>query len=147
MILSLLYRTWLLSALLCLFSCSDHHSGEFIGGSLVDTMTKDELASPSRHLASAPQTPIVSFVVIYEGDLTTMLTHEHSAFRYLIDAYDLQLDAPSAIDQIDEVYQKVTLYAHTPLDAPLEVGKKLSLVDEVLMVQVGEADADEGLIE
>lgn len=139
---------WLLCALvLCLFSCGDHPSEQLVNSSLVDTMTKDELIGPNRHLASQPQSSIISFSVIYEGDLNTMLTDKHSAFKYLVETYDLQLDSPAPIDAMNEAYQKITLYAHTDIDDPIEVGKRLSLVEEVLMVQVGEASEDEGLLQ
>ena len=120
----------LICALLLSFvsSCSDHPPEEYMNSSIVDTMTKDELVGPSRHLASQPEVAIISFSVIYEGDLDAMLTDEHSAFKYLVDAYDLQLDSPSPIDPKDETYHKITLYAHTNIDDPIEVGKRLSLV-------------------
>lgn len=76
-----------------------------------------------------------------------MLTDEHSAFKYLIETYDLHLDSPVPIDTTDEIYKEITLYAHTEIDDPIEVGKRLSLVEEVLMVQVGEASEDEGLLQ
>lgn len=143
--LSSLPRHFLYALLLCLVSCSEQPPEEL--GSLVNTMTKDELVGPNRHLASEPQAAIISFSVIYDGDLDAMLTDEHSAFKYLIEAYDLQLDSPSPIDGTEDPYQKITLYAHTAIDDPIEVGKRLSLVEEVLMVQVGEASDDEGLIQ
>ena len=149
MIPSLHRHQWLLYALLffCLLSCTQRDSESFAGGNIVGNISREDLIGPSRNLDAAPQAPVTSFIVIYEGDLTTMLTEEHSAFKYLVETYELQIDTPSSVDELDDAYKKITLYTTSRLDAPVDIGKKLSLVHEVLMVQVGEADAEEGLIQ
>lgn len=133
--------------LLCLFSCSDHHTDEVIGSSIAgDSIDAKDVPLQTRRPPEDAITRIVSFQIVYEGDLNAMLTREHSAFKYLINTYELQMDTPNNIDELDNQYKVLTLYTHLPLDSPVEVGKKLSLIDEVLMVQVGDAAPDEGIL-
>ncbi|WMX13053.1 hypothetical protein [Aureispira sp. CCB-E] len=130
-----LLTNFLFSFLLFLFivSCNDHKNNETFGTSILDTMSNEKIGHSTRAFVEEKEETMVSFTVIYNGDLTKMTTDENSAFKKLIENYNLEIQKPF---EIDEENKGIVLVPQAPLAAPIKVGKEISLVDEVLMVEV-----------
>jgi|VirMetMinimDraft_7_1064189.scaffolds.fasta_scaffold57272_3 hypothetical protein len=127
-------------ALLLLVSCNDNMSTETFGTNILDTMPNEKIEQNTRAFTEAKEeVEVVSFTVIYNGDLTQMSTAENSAFKALLKTYNLEMQKPF---EIDEEYKGIILVPIIPLIAPIEVGKEISLVDEVLMVEVDHVEKE-----
>lgn len=135
---TLFYITFLLFTI----SCNDHTNNEAFGTSILDTMSNEKIGSSTRAFTEEGgenENP-VRFTVIYNGDLTQMTTDENSNFKILLETYALEIENPF---EIDEQNKGFVLVPTTPLDEPIEVGREISLLDEVLMVEVDNVKKEE----
>lgn len=133
--ITLFYVTFLLLTI----SCNDRPNNETFGTSILDTMSNEKIGSSTRTFTEEKEN-LVSFTVIYNGDLTQMTTDENSNFKVLIETYALKIEKPF---EIDEENKGFVLVPTTPLAEPIEVGKEISLLDEVLMVEVDNVKKEE----
>jgi hypothetical protein len=133
----------LCSFLVLLFtvSCNDSTNNETFGTSILDTMSNEKIGHSTRaYIEDKKEEALVSFTVIYNGDLTQMVNDDNSAFKALLKTYGLEMQKPF---EIDEENKGIVLVPTTPLAAPIAVGKEISLVDEVLMVEVDNVTKEE----
>jgi hypothetical protein len=63
-----------------------------------------------------------------------MTTDNNSPFKILLETYTLEIQR---VFELDEENKGIILVPVIPLVAPIEIGKEISLIDEVLMVEVG----------
>lgn len=75
----------------------------------------------------------VRFIVYYTGDISTVMNDNDSYFKTFMDVYNLKLISTFKIDETNNGF---TLEAKDALDFPTEVAKEMSLIDEVLMIEV-----------
>lgn len=115
-------------------NCSGPNIDHSFGTTILDTMSNEKLQGNTRAFIedSEDHEPKVTFTVIYSGDLENMKTAD-SEFRILLETYSLEITKPF---EIDEENKGFVLVATTKLVAPIEVGKEISLLDQVLMVEV-----------
>jgi hypothetical protein len=115
------------------------------GTTILDTMSNDKLQSSTRAsidgFEDENQVP-VTFTVIHSGDIDQMSKSDESDFKALLEAYGLEMR--ESFD-IDEENRGIVLVASSKLMAPIEVGKEISMVDQVLMVEVGNVDREGGV--
>lgn len=132
---SLLYNLFFsFLVLLFIVSCNDTNNKDTFGTSILDTMSNEKIGVSTRAFIEDEQEKVlVSFTVIYNGDLTQMTTDENSSFKRLLETYSLEAQNPF---EIDEENKGIILVPTTPLAAPIKVGKEISLINEVLMVEV-----------
>jgi len=132
---SLLYNLFFsFLVLLFIVSCNDTNNKDTFGTSILDTMSNEKIGVSTRAFIEDEQERVlVSFTVIYNGDLTQMTTDENSSFKRLLETYGLEAQNPF---EIDEENKGIILVPTTPLAAPIKVGKEISLINEVLMVEV-----------
>jgi len=120
--------------LLFITSCDDNTINETFGTSILDTMSNEKIGHSTRtFIEKEEEKTSVSFIVIHNGDLTKMVNDENSALKALIETYNLEVQKPFEIDTENRGFILVTT---TILVAPIEVGKEISLINEVLMVEV-----------
>jgi hypothetical protein len=119
--------------ILILFSsCNDRTSNEPFGTSVFSTMSEEEKVYSTRTSVKYKEEVLVRFTVIYDGDFTKMTTND-SPLQALLETYNLKIKDPF---ELDKENKGLILVPAIPLTAPIEVGKELSLIDEVLMVEV-----------
>jgi hypothetical protein len=126
----------LLSCLILLFlaSCNDATNDDAFGTSILDTMSNEKIGHHTRAFVEIKQEKdLVSFTVIYNGDITKMSTDNNSSFKALLETYNLEMQKPF---EIDEENKGIVLVPLIPLMDPIAVGKEISLIHEVLMVEV-----------
>ncbi len=93
------------------------------------SMNVDDIyASRSASISSANE---VSFTIVHQDDL-----NNSSEFQAILETYNLEQESTASIDG-DMV--AITLRAKSNLDSPVEIGKDLSMIEEVLMVKVNNA--------
>lgn len=128
----------LISALFLLLlasSCSDSHLEQNINADLINTIGEDKLYSATRAV-SEETTRQMSFTVIYSGDLNAMLADDNHALNTILNTYDLAIDSRF---EIDEEHKGIIIIPILPVDNPIALGKTISLIDEVMMVEVENA--------
>lgn len=127
--------------ILCLLvSCNDNTANDPFGTTTLHTMSDDDIGHSTRTFVEYGQEEItVSFTVIYTGDLLK-ITNDNSAFKILLNTYNLEIQRQF---KLDEENKGIVLAPVIPLAAPIEVGKEISLIDEVLMVEVQNANKEE----
>jgi len=127
--------------LILLASCNDRTKNEPFGTSIINTMSEKEISHKTRAFTEyEPEEVLVRFTVIYNGDFTQMTTDDNSPFKALLETYNLEIQKPFDIDKENKGF---ILVPTIPLAAPVEVGKEISLIEEVLMVEVGNATKEE----
>lgn len=82
---------------------------------------------------TTPQETKVRFIVYYNGDLSAVMNDKDSYIKTFMDVYDLKLISTFKIDENNSGF---TLEPKTPLDFPTEVAREISLMDNVLMIEV-----------
>lgn len=133
----------LLSCLiLCLLtSCNDNTKNDPFSTTTLHTISEDNIGHSTRAFVEYGQEEItVSFTVIYTGDLLKMTTDNNSAFKILLNTYNLEIQRQF---KLDEENKGIVLAPVIPLVAPVEVGKEISLINEVLMVEVQNVSKEE----
>lgn len=104
-------------------------------------MPEDNIGHSTRAFIEAKQEEAaVHFTVIYNGDLTKMTTDDNSPFKILLKTYNLDIQREF---ELDEKNKGIILVPIIPLLAPIEVGKDISLIDEILMVEVHNTNKEE----
>jgi hypothetical protein len=73
------------------------------------------------------------FIVYYSGDLSAVMNDKDSYIKTFMDVYHLKLVSTFKIDEENGGF---TLEATEELDFPTEVAKEISLIDNVLMIEV-----------
>ncbi|WMX15400.1 MULTISPECIES: hypothetical protein [unclassified Aureispira] len=73
------------------------------------------------------------FIVYYSGDLSPVLNDKDSYMKTFMDVYNLTLISTFKIDETNSGF---TLEAKEALDFPTEVAREISLITNVLMVEV-----------
>lgn len=120
----------LASTLLLLGACNGKPVDTFTATSIVNQLESNEALLYTNRAATKKELP--SFNLIYEGDLESLLANEGTIDK-LIKEYQLEITHSFDVDQSSRL---ITLQAIVPLAAPIEVGKILSLGNQVLMVEV-----------
>jgi hypothetical protein len=128
-----------------LSSCGDKSMTTSFGTSILDTMSNDKLLGNTRaaHFEDKEDKKKVTFTIIYNGNLKEMASNDNSLFKAMLEAYGFQMQKPF---EIDEKNKGIVLVPSSPLKSPIEVGKAISLIDEVLMVQVTNVNKSEGSV-
>ena len=134
--------SFLISTMIIFFmvtACSDKSMNTTSGTTILETMSNDKLQSNTRTSMDLQNEDIVTFTVIYDGDLEAMASKEASTFKALLETYNLQMEKPF---EIDGGIKGIVLVPSSELAAPVEVGKEISVVDEVLMVEVSNVNSE-----
>lgn len=79
------------------------------------------------------QETTVRFIVYYSGDLSAVMQDKDSYIKTFMEVYDLRLISTFKIDEENSGF---TLEAKKTLDFPTEVAREMSLIDNVLMIEV-----------
>ncbi|MBL4651231.1 MAG: hypothetical protein JKY03_15985 [Aureispira sp.] len=79
------------------------------------------------------QETTVHFIVYYSGDLSVVMQDKDSYIKTFMEVYDLRLISTFKIDEENSGF---TLEAKKTLDFPTEVAREMSLIDNVLMIEV-----------
>lgn len=75
----------------------------------------------------------VRFIVYYNGDLSTVMKDKDSYIKTFMDVYNLKLINTFKIDENNSGF---TLEPQKTLDFPREVAREISLIDNVLMIEI-----------
>lgn len=73
------------------------------------------------------------FIVYYSGDLSLVMKDKNSYIKTFMEVYNLKLISSFKIDETNSGF---TLEAQEVLDFPTEVAREMSLIDNVLMIEV-----------
>lgn len=118
-------------------SCSDQG---FMNASLVDTISAKEIMENSVNRArkqvetkTNEEEQLVSFSVIYTGDLDLILLDESSTLYQAVNIHQLNLQDPF---EIDEEMKGIILRSYTKIEKPIELAKFISNGENILMVEV-----------
>ncbi|CAA6823935.1 MAG: Unknown protein [uncultured Aureispira sp.] len=134
---------FLVSCFILLFitSCDNTNNTESLGPSILQGMQNGDISyRGSRSFKQYRQEEtLVSFTVIYKGDFTQITSDGNSSFRALLETYNLEVRRPF---EVNKENQGFILVPTTPLVAPIEVGKEISLLDDILMVTVDNLKTD-----
>lgn len=127
--------------LLFVVSCNDSRNSETFGTSILDTMSNEKIGQSTRaFVEDGKEELLVSFTVIYNGNLKQMTKDNNSPFKVLLETHGLEIQKPF---EIDEENKGIILVPMRPLVDPIEVGKEISLIEEVLMVEVDNVTKEE----
>jgi len=136
-----LFSTFTISLILLLSSCGEKSMTTSFGTSILDTMSNDKLQSNTRAVVNIEEEEKeVTFTIIYNGNLKEMASNDESSFKAILETYGFQMEKPF---EIDEENKGIVLVPSSPLASPIEVGKEISLIDEVLMVEVANVNTTE----
>lgn len=124
--------------LLLASSCNEKQSESTLGSTILDTMSNDKLLKGSNRAFQEDEEQKVTFTVIHNGDLAKMTSGVNTNFKALIDSYGLTIESSFEIDKENKGVVLVSS-ATTTLVSPIDVGKEFSMLEEVLMVEVGGA--------
>jgi len=121
--------------LLVVTACDNTSNKESLGPRILHTLPNGEISHRSTRsfVKYQQEENLVSFTVIYQGDFTEITSNGNSSFKALLETYDLKVRRPF---QVDEANKGFILVPASPLVAPIEVGKEISLMDDILMVTV-----------
>ena len=75
----------------------------------------------------------IRFIVYYNGDLSTVMNDDDSYIKTFMEVYNLKLISTFKIDEMNNGF---TLEAKEFLEFPTEVAKEMSLIDNILMIEV-----------
>lgn len=137
----------ILFSLFLTISCSDKNLDAQLGTTILDTMSSEDLHTGTRTAVlledeAEVEEEAVTFTVIYNGDLNEMANNDDSAFKALLDDYELKMEKPF---EIDEENKGIILVPTSPIAAPIELGKEISLIDGILMVEVDNVRKDKNV--
>ena len=126
----------LILGLLIVSSCNDKQLDAKLGSTILDTISSDKILQGNNRAFEevTDETQKVTFTVIYNGDLDNLVNNANGEFKALVDAYGLRMESSF---EIDEENKAIVLVPFAKLAAPIQVGKELSLINEVLMIEVG----------
>lgn len=132
----------ILPFLIVAIGCNDRSMDKSFGTTILDTMSNEKLKSSTRTFIEEAQTQqqVVRFTVIYNGDLNEMSTRDNSPLKALLEKYYLDITDPF---EIDDENKGIILVPRIQLVDPILVGKEISLLEEVLMVEVENATPTE----
>lgn len=126
-----------------MISCSKEKGrATILEGMTSEIVTKNKsnrTISPTVESSSTGIKVKVVLSVVYMGDLEKIMSDEASIFKKTVDAYKLNLIAPF---EVDEEMKGIVLESFSTLENPIELAKKISIADEVLMVEVKESYPD-----
>jgi len=75
----------------------------------------------------------IRFIVYYNGDLSIVMNDDDSYIKTFMEVYNLKLISTFKIDEMNNGF---TLEAKEFLEFPTEVAKEMSLIDNILMIEV-----------
>jgi hypothetical protein len=75
----------------------------------------------------------VRFIVYYNGDLSAVMNDKDSYIKTFMDVHNLKLISTFKIDEDNSGF---TLEPKEKLEFPTELARKISLIDNVLMIEV-----------
>lgn len=73
------------------------------------------------------------FIVYYSGDLSSVMNDNDSYMKTFMEVYNLELISTFKIDDINSGF---TLEAKEAIDFPKEVAREMSLINNVLMIEL-----------
>lgn len=121
--------------LLILSSCNDKYNDANLGKTILNTMSSDKILNGNTRAYPKSEEQIIKFTVIHGGDLTQMMANgADSNFKALLDSHKLKVESSF---EIDEDNKGVVLISSTKLIDPVGIGKEFSMLDEVMMVEIG----------
>ncbi|BDS14848.1 hypothetical protein [Aureispira anguillae] len=92
--------------------------------------------APSTSSNLVEQKPL-RFIIYYNGDLTEIMKDNDSYLKTFMAVYDLELINTFEIDELNKGF---TLESKEMIEFPNEVARELSLINNVLMVEVVNPD-------
>jgi hypothetical protein len=91
------------------------------------------LTPPSTSTTVPSEKTTLRFIVYYNGDLSAIMNDKDSYMKTFMDVYDLKLISTFKIDETNSGF---TLEAKKVVEFPTEVAREMSLIDNVLMIEV-----------
>jgi hypothetical protein len=119
-------------------ACSDQPTDTISSTALVNSLEEDNNLLMTYRTATNDTHTLPTFRVVYEGNLERLLA-EGGAMDEIVEAHSLVVQHSF---EVDEAYQGIVFKARFPLDDAVQLGKVLSLVEQVMMVEVGNAQKD-----
>ncbi len=114
-------------------SCSHKTLEVSSAPTVLNSLSHNKFQPKTYKLFNAPNKDLVAFSVVHNGDLAKMLTNKDSNFKALLETYGLQIKKRF---EINESLNVVVLVPIMELENPMEVGNEISLLDEVLLVDI-----------
>ncbi len=135
-----------LAVLLCFFgllgACNDKPADPFSSTSLVHNLDQQDALLYTNRAVSDEVENFPNFDIIYEGDLELLLA-DNGEIDALMQQYELTIEHSF---EIDDYYKGLKLQALTPLADPIQLAKALSLVEQVIMIEVGNVPSTDKLM-
>jgi hypothetical protein len=76
---------------------------------------------------------VLRFIVYYSGDLSAVMKDEDSYMKTFMEVYNLKLISTFKIDETNSGF---TLEAKEGIEFPTEVAREMSLINNILMIEV-----------
>lgn len=131
--------TYILAILLVgiTISCNDHKETE--SSPLLTNLTQNVLDSENR---AAPDENVLinatTFTIIGEAIMAEEIYDSRSDLRAVLDSYQLEVDGSFDLED----YKGFTVTPKAILDSPIDIGKEISLIESVVMVEVHEPEME-----
>lgn len=131
----------LFTFVLLVIACNEKSIHEHLGTSILDTISNDKILSGgTRAKMKEQEKEIVSkFTVVHNGNLAEMTTNPESTLKALMETHNLQVQNPFDIDEENKGF---VLVSTSKIANPVALGKEISLIEEVLMVEIGGVPAN-----
>jgi hypothetical protein len=124
----------LITFIFLIVCCTNKRMDCSFGNTILDTMSNDKLESNNRaYNYTGYENKPVTFTIIYKGDLSDMITDDSSNFKALLETYGFRIEQPF---EINTEMKGIVLVSSSKFSEPINIGKELSLVNEVMMVEV-----------
>jgi hypothetical protein len=128
----LLSVLFVLLPILLLSSCNDKPAEDITGNSMLQQLDVSKtLLGKSRSFPDNME-ELPRFDIIYEGSAELLLA-DHTTIKSLIETYNLKQVHSF---ELNDTYKGITFEAVDPVDNPVQLGKDLSLSEQVMMVEV-----------
>ncbi|MFK7799022.1 MAG: hypothetical protein AB8E82_16330 [Aureispira sp.] len=124
-----------LLSILLLSSCNDKPTEDITSTSMLQQLDVSKTLLGKSRSFSDNMEELPRFDIIYEGSEEHLLA-DHTTIKSLIETYNLKQVHSF---ELNDAYKGITFEALLPLDNPIQLGKDLSLSEQVMMVEVSNA--------
>lgn len=121
-----------LLSILLLGSCNDKPNADIPNNSMLQQLDVSKTLLGKSRSFSDNMEELPRFDIIYEGNEELLLA-DHSTMKSLIETYNLKQVHSF---ELNDTYKGITFEALLPLDNPIQLGKDLSMTEQVMMVEI-----------
>ena len=118
-----------------LISCNDKPTEDITDNSVLNQLDVSKTLLGKSRSFSNKMEELPRFNIIYEGS-TELLLADNTTLQSLIETYNLK---QVHTFELNDTYKGITFEALLPLDNPIQLAKDLSLSEQVVMVEVSNA--------